>query len=88
MTQPIRGAEILLRTLARAGTGTIFTLSGNHIMSVFDAAPAAGIELIHTRHEAAAVHMADAFARWAHWAAAPSRRSSRPAWPRRCARPA
>jgi acetolactate synthase-1/2/3 large subunit len=63
MTQPIRGAEILLRTLARAGTGTIFTLSGNHIMSVFDAAPGAGIELIHTRHEAAAVHMADAFAR-------------------------
>ncbi len=41
----------------------IFTLSGNHIMPVFDAALDAGIELIHTRHEAAAVHMADAWAR-------------------------
>ncbi len=63
MTQPIRGAEILLRTLARAGVGTVFTLSGNHIMSVFDAAPGQGIELIHVRQEAAAVHMADAWAR-------------------------
>jgi acetolactate synthase-1/2/3 large subunit len=41
----------------------IFTLSGNHIMPVFDACVGAGIELFHTRHEAAAVHMADAYAR-------------------------
>ena len=49
--------------MARAATRHIFTLSGNHIMPIFDAAFDAGITLIHTRHEAAAVHMADAWAR-------------------------
>lgn len=58
-----RGADALIRSLKQAGVTRIFTLSGNHIMPVFDAAFAAGIELIHTRHEAAAVHMADAYAR-------------------------
>ena len=63
MTPPIRGADALLRALRTAGVDTIFTLSGNHIMPVFDAALDHDIRLIHTRHEAAAVHMADAYAR-------------------------
>ena len=58
-----RGADALMRTLARAGVKRLFTLSGNHVMPVFDAALDAGIDLIHVRHEAAAVHMADAWAR-------------------------
>jgi acetolactate synthase-1/2/3 large subunit len=41
----------------------IFTLSGNQILSVFDATVGGGPALIHTRHEAAAVHMADAWGR-------------------------
>ncbi len=59
----MRGADVLVRTLQAAGVRRLFTLSGNHIMPVFDAALDAGVELIHTRHEAAAVHMADAWAR-------------------------
>ena len=58
-----RGADALVRAMTNAGVRRVFTLSGNHIMSVFDAALDAGISLIHTRHEAAAVHMADAWAR-------------------------
>ncbi len=58
-----RGADALIQSLKQAGVKRIFTLSGNHIMPVFDAAFDAGIELIHTRHEAATVHMADAYAR-------------------------
>ena len=58
-----RGADALIHSLKQSGVTRIFTLSGNHIMPVFDAAFASGIELIHTRHEAAAVHMADAYAR-------------------------
>ena len=42
---------------------TVFALSGNHIMSVFDALYNSGIEIIHARHEAACVQMADAYAR-------------------------
>jgi acetolactate synthase I/II/III large subunit len=60
---PLRGADIVMRTLERAGHNTIFTLSGNHIMSLFDAAIDTRHRLVHTRHEAAAVHMADAWGR-------------------------
>jgi acetolactate synthase-1/2/3 large subunit len=58
-----RGADALVKVLSKAGVKHIFTLSGNHIMPVFDACIDAGIDLIHTRHEAAAVHMADAYSR-------------------------
>src|SRR5512147_822995 len=59
----MRGADILARALAAAGTRHVFTLSGNHVMPVFDAALDAKLSLIHVRHEAAAVHMADAWGR-------------------------
>jgi len=59
----IRGADILARALDAAGLRTVFALSGNHIMPVFDAILGTGIKLVHVRHEAAAVHMADAWAR-------------------------
>ncbi|QGZ65101.1 thiamine pyrophosphate-binding protein [Paraburkholderia acidisoli] len=63
MSDARRGADALVNALSKAGVKHIFTLSGNHIMPVFDACIGAGIELFHTRHEAAAVHMADAYAR-------------------------
>jgi acetolactate synthase-1/2/3 large subunit len=59
----LRGADILARAIARAGVRRLFALSGNHVMVVFDAAIDAKLELVHVRHEAAAVHMADAWAR-------------------------
>jgi acetolactate synthase-1/2/3 large subunit len=63
MTQALRGADIVARSLARLGARSVFTLSGNHIMSIFDAAIEAKLDLVHVRHEAAAVHMADAWGR-------------------------
>lgn len=60
---PIRGADILVQTLRRFGVDTIFSLSGNHIMPVYDALVGTAISLIHVRHEAACVHMADAYSR-------------------------
>ncbi|HLH87921.1 MAG TPA: thiamine pyrophosphate-binding protein [Xanthobacteraceae bacterium] len=63
MTTRTRGADALVRAMQNAGVTRLFTLSGNHIMSVFDAALDAGITLVHTRHEAAAVFMADAWGR-------------------------
>ena len=53
----------MARSLARLGCERVFTLSGNHIMSIFDAAIEARLDLVHVRHEAAAVHMADAWGR-------------------------
>ena len=63
MPKKLRGADILAQTLERYGASKLFTLSGNHVMPVFDAVQDTSIELIHVRHEAAAVHMAEAWAR-------------------------
>jgi acetolactate synthase I/II/III large subunit len=63
MTQGLRGADIVARSLERLGCKHVFTLSGNHIMSLFDAALETKLDLVHVRHEAAAVHMADAWGR-------------------------
>lgn len=57
-----RGADVLVRALADAGTDVIFALSGNQIMPIFDACLEAGLRIVHTRHEAAAVFMAEAYA--------------------------
>jgi acetolactate synthase-1/2/3 large subunit len=61
--ETLRGADIVIRTLEQHGIKRLFTLSGNHIMSLFDAALGSTIDLVHVRHEAAAVHMADAWGR-------------------------
>ncbi len=59
----MRAADALLRAVAACGVRRVFALSGNQIMSVFDAAIGMPLELIHVRHEAAAVHAADAIGR-------------------------
>ena len=59
----MRGADALARAMAEARATRLFSLSGNQIMPVYDACLDAGVEIVHTRHEAAAVHMADAWAR-------------------------
>ena len=58
-----RGADALVQSLQAAGVERIFTLSGNHVMPVFDALFDSGLALLHTRHEASTVHMADAWSR-------------------------
>jgi acetolactate synthase-1/2/3 large subunit len=63
MAGTLRGADILARALAEAGVRHLFSLSGNQIMPVYDAAPDAGLAIVHVRHEGAAVHMADAWGR-------------------------
>lgn len=62
-TKTKRGADALVESMLTAGISNVFTLSGNHIMPIFDAVYDHKINLIHTRHEAAAVHMADSWTR-------------------------
>jgi acetolactate synthase-1/2/3 large subunit len=59
----LRGADILAQSLARGGARHVFSLSGNHIVPVFDAAIDAKLSIVHVRHEGAATHMADAYGR-------------------------
>jgi acetolactate synthase-1/2/3 large subunit len=59
----LRGADLVAKTLERLGVDYVFSVSGNHIMPLYDALFDTGIAIIHARHEAACVHMADAYAR-------------------------
>ncbi|MEM1383843.1 MAG: thiamine pyrophosphate-binding protein [Pseudomonadota bacterium] len=58
----MRGADHVAKALQNAGVETVFSLSGNQIMPVYDALLDVDIRVVHTRHEAAAVFMADAWA--------------------------
>jgi len=57
------GAQLLVHALVGAGVRHLFSLSGNQILSVYDATIEQPISILHTRHEAGAVHMADAWGR-------------------------
>jgi len=57
----MRGADLLVASLKAAGVSRIFSLSGNQIMPIYDACFEQGVEIVHVRHEAAAVFMADAW---------------------------
>lgn len=59
----VSGAVLLARSLAQAGVGPIFTLSGNQILPVYDAGLDAGLQFVDGRHETAVAHMADAWGR-------------------------
>ncbi|MEJ2378515.1 MAG: thiamine pyrophosphate-binding protein, partial [Pseudolabrys sp.] len=58
-----RGADAVAAALERIDAGTLFVMSGNQLMPVFDACLDHDFRLIHVRHEASAVHMADAWGR-------------------------
>jgi acetolactate synthase-1/2/3 large subunit len=60
---PVHGGKLAARTLKRAGVDVIFTLSGGHIMPLYDGCLDEGIRIVDVRHEQAAVHAADAWAR-------------------------
>ena len=59
----IDGGEMLVRVLEQAGVRTIFTLHGGHLDAFFQAAVSRDLRLIDTRHEQAAGHAADGWAR-------------------------
>lgn len=57
------GGELLIRALERAGIDTLFALHGGHLDAILQAAHRHGFRLIDTRHEQAAGHAADGWAR-------------------------
>jgi acetolactate synthase-1/2/3 large subunit len=60
---PVHGGKLAARTLKAAGVECVFTLCGGHIMPLFDGCIDEGIRIVDVRHEQAAVHAADAWAR-------------------------
>ena len=59
----VHGGKLVARALKEAGVDCIFTLSGGHVMPIYDGALDEGIRIVDVRHEQAAVHAADAWSR-------------------------
>jgi len=60
---PVHGGKLAARALRQAGVEVLFTLPGGHIMPLYDGCLDEGIRIVDVRHEQAAVHAADAWAR-------------------------
>jgi acetolactate synthase-1/2/3 large subunit len=59
----LSGGHLVARTLAQAGVGHIFTLCGGHILPIYDGCITENVQVVDMRHEQAAAHAADAYAR-------------------------
>lgn len=59
----VSGAQLLVRALKREGADRIFSLCGDHLNAIYMACAEEGLPIVDVRHESAAVHMADAYAR-------------------------
>ena len=57
------GGRLAAKALKAAGVECVFTFSGGHVMGIYDGCLDEGIRVIDVRHEQAATHAADAWAR-------------------------
>ena len=62
-TEMISGGQIVAKMLKQEGIRHIFTISGGHIVDIYNGCIDEGIEIIDVRHEQVAAHAADAYAR-------------------------
>ncbi|MFB0506225.1 MAG: thiamine pyrophosphate-binding protein, partial [Thermodesulfobacteriota bacterium] len=61
--EKIEGGRLVVEALKKEGTEYLFGLCGSSINPIYDACLDAGIKIIDTRHESAAVYMADVWSR-------------------------
>jgi len=61
--RPRHGGHLIAQALKREGVSHLFTLSGGHIAPIYDGCVAEGIGIVDFRHEQAAAHAADGWAR-------------------------
>jgi len=59
----IHGGWLVAQALKKEGVEAVFTLSGGHIAAIYDGCLREGIRVIDTRHEQAAVHAAEGWAK-------------------------
>ncbi|OPL12321.1 MAG: hypothetical protein AVO34_07370 [Firmicutes bacterium ML8_F2] len=62
--QKLLGGDLVAEMLKREGVELIFSLSGGHINPIYNGCRNRDIRIIDTRHEQAAVHMAEGWARY------------------------
>ncbi|HEV2235641.1 MAG TPA: acetolactate synthase [Ktedonobacterales bacterium] len=63
LTGILHGGMLVAQALKQEGVETVFTLSGGHIAAIYDGCLREGIRVVDTRHEQAAVHAAEGWAK-------------------------
>ncbi len=59
----LSGGQLVARMLRKEGVSTVFTLPGLHVAPIYAGCVDEGVRIVDTRHEQAAAHAADAWAR-------------------------
>ena len=59
----VSSGQIVAKMLKQEGINHIFTISGGHIVDIYNGCIDEGIQIIDVRHEQVAAHAADAYAR-------------------------
>src|SRR5512140_3071196 len=59
----VTGGQLVARFAKQEGIRALFTLSGGHIMDIYNGCAEEGIRIIDVRHEQSAAHAADAWTR-------------------------
>jgi len=63
MAERLQGGRLAARAIAAHGVDTIFTLSGGHVMPIYEGCRLEGVRIVDVRHEQAAAHAAEAWGR-------------------------
>ncbi len=63
MAERLQGGRLAARAIAAAGVDTIFTLSGGHVMPIYEGSRHEGVRVVDVRHEQSAAHAAEAWGR-------------------------
>src|SRR5213080_4449522 len=63
MERAMHGGHLVAQALKAEGTSHLFTLSGGHIAPIYDGCVREGLRIVDFRHEQAAAHAADGWAR-------------------------
>jgi acetolactate synthase-1/2/3 large subunit len=63
MGEPLQGGRLAARAIAAAGVDVVFTLSGGHVMPIYEGCRHEGVRVVDLRHEQSAAHAAEAWGR-------------------------
>jgi acetolactate synthase-1/2/3 large subunit len=63
MGERAQGGTLAARAIAAAGVDTVFTLSGGHVMPIYEGCRHEGVRVVDVRHEQSAAHAGEAWGR-------------------------
>jgi len=63
MGERVQGGRLAARAIAAEGVDVVFTLSGGHVMPIYEGCRQEGVRVIDVRHEQSAAHAAEAWGR-------------------------